>query len=385
MHCILLLGGIVVLHTDVPTRGQIGRLLEARDPYSVSIYVPTDPVSDGSAERIAFGNLVSDGLGQLAERQIPRADLEELREALEDLGEDEEFWAAQARSLAVFASPGSLLTFRLANRLQAMVEVSDRFHVKPLLRVQTFPQVAFVLALAQGSCRLIEVEPDIPAETVRVPDLPKDVASASGKSSISDKAPVRRIQGREGQKIRMRIYARHVDQALRPLLSGMSVPLVLAAAEPMASIYRSVNSYPHLADTIIDGNPETTTDAALAARAREVLDGVYAAELAGVRDRYAVRAHSGRGTSDVAEIARAATFGLIDTLMVDIDAALPGTVDETSGVVNPAQAGAGSYGVVDELARRAWLADGRVLAVRGEDIPGGGPAAAILRYAPFGS
>jgi release factor family 11 len=375
----------VVLHTDVPTRAQIGRLLEARDPYSVSIYVPTDPVSDGSAERIAFGNLATEALNQLGELEVPRAQLEELREALEDLREEEEFWAAQARSLATFATPDSLVTFRLANRLSEMVEVSDRFYVKPLLRVQTFPQVAFVLALAQGSCRLVEVEPDMPASTVRVPDLPDDVASASRRSSISDRAPIRRIQGREGQKVRMRIYARKVDQALRPLLNGMQVPLVLAAAEPMASIYRSVNSYPHLADTVIAGNPEAATDAELAVRGREVLDELYATELAGVRDRYAVRANGGRGTSDVAEIARAATFGLVDVLMLDIDVAMTGTLDDTTGAVNAAPAGPDTYGILDEIARRVWHADGRVLAVRAEDIPGGGPAAAILRYAPFGS
>jgi release factor family 11 len=374
----------VVLHIDVPTRGQIGRLLESRVPHSVSIYVETDPVSDGSAERIAFGNLVSEGLGQLADEPMPRGDLGELREALEDLEDEEEFWAEQARSLAVFATPGSLVTFRLPHQLSSMVEVSDRFHVKPLLRAQTFPHVAFVLALAQGSARLIEVEPDMPAQEVKVPDLPKDVASASRRSSISDKAPIRRIQGREGQKIRMRKYARKVDQALRPLLNGLQVPLILAAAEPLATIYRSVNSYPHLAETVIAGNPEATSDAALAAGAREVLDDLYAADLAGVRERYEVAAPQGRGTRDVAEIARAATFGLVDTLLVDIDAAVTGTIDEDSGVVNPGDAGLKTYGVGDEIARRVWLTDGRVLAARAEDIPGGGPAAAVLRYAPFG-
>ncbi|HET6869303.1 MAG TPA: hypothetical protein VFH80_25560 [Solirubrobacteraceae bacterium] len=375
----------MVLHTDVPTHAQIGRLLESREPHSVSIYLETDPVSDGSAERIAFGNLVREGLGQLADEPMPRGELEELREALEELADEEDFWAEQARSLAVFATPGSLVTFRLPHRLSPMVEVSDRFHVKPLLRVQTFPHVGFVLALAQGSVRLIEVDPDMPAHEVKVPDLPKDVASASGRASISDKAPIRRIQGREGQKIRMRKYARQVDQALRPLLNGLQVPLVLAAAEPLATIYGSVNSYPHLAETVIAGNPETASDADLAALAREVLDNVYAAELAGVRERYEVAAHQGRGTSDVAEIARAATFGLIDTLMVDIDAALTGTVDEATGAVNPAEPGLGTYGVGDEIARRVWLTDGRVLAVRAEDIPSGGPAAAILRYSPFGA
>jgi hypothetical protein len=36
--------------------------------------------------------------------------------------------------------------------------------------------------------------------------------------------------------------------------------------------------------------------------------------------------------------------------------------------------------VVDEIARRVWRTGGTVLAVRREDVPGGGPAAAILRY-----
>jgi hypothetical protein len=39
-----------------------------------------------------------------------------------------------------------------------------------------------------------------------------------------------------------------------------------------------------------------------------------------------------------------------------------------------------NYGVVDEIARRVIGHGGRVLALRREDIPGGGTAAAILRY-----
>jgi hypothetical protein len=42
---------------------------------------------------------------------------------------------------------------------------------------------------------------------------------------------------------------------------------------------------------------------------------------------------------------------------------------------------AASYGVVDEITRRALLSGSRALAVRGDDVPGGGPVAAILRYA----
>jgi hypothetical protein len=69
------------------------------------------------------------------------------RESLDDLADDDEFWAEQAHSLAVFATPELLRTYRLPNRLENAVEVADRFYVKPLLRAVTFPQAGFVLAL----------------------------------------------------------------------------------------------------------------------------------------------------------------------------------------------------------------------------------------------
>src|SRR5947208_14236686 len=63
-----------------------------------------------------------------------------------------------------------------------------------------------------------------------------------------------------------------VDQALRPFLNGLEVPLILAATEPIDSIYRSVSTYPHPLAQSISGNPETVSDAEPAANPRVVLD-----------------------------------------------------------------------------------------------------------------
>jgi hypothetical protein len=304
-----------------------------------------------------------------------------MQEETADLVDDDTFWRYQARSLATFATPESLVTFRLPNRLVSNVEVSDRFFVKPLLRAVTFPQMALVLALAQGSVRVIEVTADAGPWEVRIDDLPTDVASAVGKSSITDRSASGRIQGSEGQKVRMRQYARSIEQALRPILAGADVPLILAASDPIDSIYRSVNSYPGLVATTIPGNPEATIDTDLAARARTVLDELYASELDELREIWDHRTGQGRTLTDVADIARAATFGAVDTVLVDIDTIVPGTVDEDTGAVRFAPESPTSYGVLDEIARRVWLNSGRVLAVRQDDIPGKQGVAAILRYA----
>ena len=369
------------MHTDIPTRADLERLLAVRDPACVSIYVPTTPEERGERDRIAFKNLAGEAVEQLGSVELARGALDELREALDAIADDPEFWTRQAHSLAVFATPSGAQTFQVANRLSPTVEVSDRFHVKPLLRSATFPQAAFVLALSQNGARLVEVSPDDPAGAVRVPDMPEDAASAVGKATITDRTGDRRVQGSEGQKVRMSQYARQVDGALRHVLSGLELPLILAATEPLASIFRSLCTYPHLAGVGIAGNPDETTDAELAEAARGVLDGLYADELAALHDLYGQRVSQGRATDDLAAIARAATLGAVDTAFVDIDEAVPGFVDDEDGALTlDATGDAVNYGVVDEIARRVLLTRGRVLAVRRDDIPGSGPAAAILRY-----
>jgi hypothetical protein len=245
----------------------------------------------------------------------------------------------------------------------------------------TFPQTAFVLALAEGSVRLLEVTPDLPTFEVRVPDLPSDAADAVDKASIADRSPARRLQGDEGRKTLVLSYARAVDRALRAVLGGRDIPLILAASEPIDAIFRSVNSYPHLAERSLPGSPEASTDAELGEAAREILDGLYASQLRELTDRFEQRSAGGRTAIEINDLGRAATFGAVDTLFVDIDAQLSGTIDEESGVVSLDDTGrTGDYGVIDELCRRVILAGGTVIAARAVDVPGGGPAAAILRY-----
>lgn len=372
----------MTLYTDIPTRSEIDALWRVDAPATVSIYLATTPESSGEAERIAYRNGVRDALAQL--NDVGKEDLGGLADQLSVLEDDGsvEFWRHQARSLAVFATPTSLRSFRLPNRLTPAVVGGPRLFVKPLMRAVTFPQTAFVLALAQGSVRLLETVPDAPARVVRVPDMPTDVASAAGKSSIKDRAPTRRVQGAEGQKLRMAQFSRQVDSALREVLPGQGVPLVLAATEPLDSIFRAHCRYPDLVPHSVSGNPGGAGDDELVANARAVLDSWYADRLEEEKRTFADRSQQGRTSIDVAELARFATLGAVDTLFVDIDASVGGEVDESGEVTFAARGPGGSGGVVDEIARRAWFSGARLLAVRREDVPGGGDVAGVLRYAP---
>ena len=371
-----------MLFVDIPTRSEIGALAGSRKDACVSIYVETTPLTQKiDRNQTEFRNLARKALEQLAEDGLDKRRHADLNEALEDLAEDDDFWRLQANSLAVFATPDGVRSFRLANDLAPTVQVSDRFHITPLLRAVTFAHTAFVLALSENDVRLVEISPDLPPVSVRVDDLPRNAANAVGTASVNSRSASGRIQGSEGQNVRLRQYARQVDSALRPVLSGRDTPLILAATGRLAPLYHSVNSYPDLLEKDISDSPDRLSDEDIAAAARPILDDHYARRLDQLAERYHASVGGGLAISDASDAARAATFGAVDTLIVDMDAVLPGSVDEESGVIDLAgEESAGSYDILDEIARRTLAGSGRVLAVRKEDLPAGDQLAAILRY-----
>ena len=372
-----------MLHVDVPTLPEFKALSGLRADACVSIYLKTTPLSqEAGASRIELGNLAKQAREQLEASGFDKKRLAALMEHFDDLIDDDEFWRLQANSLAVLATPDTLRTFRLPNTLVPMVEVSGRFHLKPLLRSITFPHSAFVLALSENAVRLVEVYAELPPSTIKVEGLPRDAASAVGKSTLNDRSPSGRIHGSEGQNVRFRQYARQVDAAMRPVLAGRATPLILAGTGRLPSVYRSVNSYSGLLDDGIETSPDKMSAAELADAARPILDAAYEAEISRIRALFDERAGAGRATSDISDAARAATHGAIEALLVDIDTVMPGTVDETSGAISFADGpDAGTYGIVDEIAARALTSGARVLGVRKGDLPGEGALAAILRYA----
>jgi len=371
-----------MLYVDIPTRTEFTSLSGARSDACVSIYLKTTPVTqEVGTSRIEFGNLIREAQSQLQDANFDKRRLAGLLDSLNDLLDDDEFWRFQANSLAVFATPDTIRAYRLANDLTSMVQVSDRFHMKPLLRAVTFPHSAFILALSENAVRLVEMHADLPPEAVKVPDMPRDAASSVGKSTLNDRSFSGRIHGSEGQNVRFQQYIRQVDAALRQVLSGREIPLVLAATGRLASIFMQTCSYPHLLKDTIADSPDRFSEAELASKARPILDEAYASEIAEIHSLFDRRASERRATTDIADAARAATFGGVHKLLIDIDSTIPGFVDDETGAVTfVEQDDAKAYGIVDEIAARALASGARVMGVRRDDIPGGKELAAILRY-----
>jgi len=343
-----------MLHIDLPTRAQIDQLARYRGRPALSIFLRTTPITqEAQADRIELKNLLKTAAEQMRSGNVDKRAIADIEAEVQQVIDDDSFWATQAHSLAVFAALDRFATFRLPNKLANAVEVSDRFHLSPLIRAVTFPHEAFILAIGVGSARLIELTADLPAETVSTPDMPKDFYQALRRRSRLEKGAMRGPEAMSDSAMLDR-YARAVDRGLRPVLAGQEAPLIVAATEPMASTFRRVSSYPNTASEVIGGSADEAPDHALAAEARKILDKIYADEIAAFKMLYATRAGQGRATSDLSQAARAATFGAVDTLMVDMDASVSGVVDEETGALSlDREPDALNYSVLDEIARRA--------------------------------
>lgn len=369
-------------YVDMPNAEEIGALNSVRSEACISIYLPTTPVSrETEQSRINLSNLVKKAVTQLEAAGFDKKQIAPLQQQFADLLADDEFWNYQANSLAILATPESLRTYRMASKLNAIVEVSDRFHLKPLLRAITFPHAAHVLALSENAVRLIAVSADLPARLVEVPNMPTDAASAGGKATNKDYSGTGHRHGSQGDSFYLTRFIRKLDAALRPVLAGSDLPLILATTKPLEALFRSISVIPALSSTI-SGNPEHLSESDLASAARPVLDAHYAEQVKAFHQLFEERAGKNRTTTDISDAARLATFGGIDRLLVDIDCVLDGSIDDETGAVSFSAEGgdAVNYDIVDEITGRALRSGAKVMAVRAADIPGGQSLAVISRY-----
>jgi hypothetical protein len=390
-----------MLHIDIPTLAEFKALTQIRGQACISLYLPTSHLgTDAKFNRTAFKDLAKEALSQLKEAGTDKKKVSVFEERFEQLAgpeqdvqdEDkirklqrakpdpiEQFWHYQGSGLAVLATPDMMRTFRLPDRPKRLAEVADRLHLTPLMRVMTSPHDVFVLALAEESVRLIRAFTNFPPQRIQVPDLPSSAEEATRRPSFHVRAPRRRLQKLEGEKVLLHQYARKVERATHAVFAGQNAPLVLAAAEPLASMFRSLNTYPRLADEMIAGNPDLT-DAELEDAAIPILDRLYARELKAVLALYD-ELKPRRATIDVSYAAHAATAGAIDQLLVDLDAVVPGLVSDIDGSVTySASDDAETCSVVDEVARRALYTGARVMGARKNELPDHAPLTAILRY-----
>src|SRR3712207_1024866 len=120
------------------------------------------------------------------------------------------------------------------------------------------------------------------------------------------------------RKTRALQHFRGIDRALRQVFEGGDqAPLVLAGVRYLQALYRAVNTYPHLLEHGIDGNPELMDREELHRRARALAEPQMRRGASDAIKRYHDLRGTGRTVSDPEEVLRAAAEGQVETLLVN--------------------------------------------------------------------
>jgi hypothetical protein len=176
-------------------------------------------------------------------------------------------------------------------------------------------------------------------------------------------------------------YFQQVDQGLREILREERGPLILAGVDYLFPIYREANSYSHLMNTGIAGNPEGWKAEELHAQAWKIVESHFLKAQEDVLAQYEQLKGSGRTSNDLKAIVQGAYEGMIDTLFVAAGIQRWGCYDSGMRTVHlHPHAEPGDEDLIDFAAVHTIFNRGTVYPMKPEDVPDRGAVAGIFRY-----
>lgn len=369
-------------------------LFERRgDGPNVTIYAPTHRTHpDTDQDPIRFRNLLDEARGALASEGVRTPDIETILRPGAELLEDADFWNHQRDGLAVFLANGWWRVHRLSTPVPELATVGPRFHVKPLLPLLAAGSHFYVLTISQNHVGLFRGSRDV-LDPIEMPEAPASMAEALKYDDLEKEAqfhmagggaPIVHGHGSGGEvdKVLIERFLRAVDDGLWPVVRDDDAPLVLAGVAYEQAIFRSVTRYRHVLDEGIDGNPEGLDLRDLHERAWSIVQPLFERDHHQAAERFTAAVGRGEPVAvEAADVARMASEGRIDTLFVPLGERCWGTVNPTTlEVTVDGEEGIDSVDLFDHAAVHTLTASGTVYAVAPEDVPGDGPAAALLRF-----
>jgi len=363
----------------------------------VSIFMPTHRAGvETSQNPIKLTNLLKQADRQLQELGVRGAEARELLGQVDELVKDPFFWRKQADGLAVFISPEIFRTYQLPLIPDELVVVTNRFHLKPLLRLFSVDGRFYILALSQKDVRLFQCTRYGISE-VSLNNTPRSIAEALKYDDLSNKQQFHtRVAGHSGNtdsmfrghgtgvddpKIDILRYFLKINDGVRNVLKDDQAPLILAAVDYLLPLYREANTHTNLLEEGITGNPDGLSPQELHKQAWPLVEPYFRKVQETAGSKLMDFTGTGLSSNDIEEIIAAAYFGRIDTLFVATGLHRWGLfAPEINTVQIHEQPEPGDEDLLDYAALQTYLHRGAVYTVKPEEIPGEGPAAALFRY-----
>jgi hypothetical protein len=382
------------------SRTELEELVTREEEWCVSIFMPTHRAgAEIQQDPIKLKNLLSKAEEKLIQAGMRRPDAAALLEPAYDLVPQHNFWEHQSDGLALFVSPSLIRAYRLPLNLKDLVVLANRFHLKPLLPLLTADGRFYVLALSQNEIRLLQGTP------YSIGELDLDHIPDSLAEALKWDDPERRLQWHTGTRVevggqravfhghgvataddpkdRILRYFHRIDEGISEIIAGDTAPLVLAGVDYLIPIYQEANSYPHLMEEHVPGNPEEMSGQELHQQAWSIMQPHFQQDLEEAKDRYLHLSGSGNeaASDKIEEIVPAARHGRVEFLFVQRDREEWGSFDaETNAVHRHEEPQPTDEDLLDLAAVQTFLNSGTVYVLDPSQLPDEAPLAAVFRY-----
>lgn len=385
---------------DLLRREDLQELASVKNGPCASIYMPTHRMgAETRQDPIRLKNLLKEAEQQLELAGVRSVEAREILLPVQELIDNFDFWQHQSDGLALFAARDRFRTCRVPISFREFVRVTGRFHLKPLLPLFTADGPFYVLAISGNQVRMLHCsrfgahERELPASVPKSRAEALKYVDAEAQLQFHTRTPQGHGMrggmffgtgagaGDEETKQRIKEYFLAIARGLHEILHDDRTPMVFAGVDYLFPIYREVNSYPHLLDTSITGNPDELSDKELHERAWEVVEPHFRTIQREAAGAYPEAASAARASNEVRDVAPAAFQGRVDTLFVAVGQQSWGTFDEaTQSVHLDGEPKPDNVDLLDFAAIQTLRHGGKVYAVNPAEVPGGTLLAALYRY-----
>ncbi len=378
------------------SKDELKSLMAKQEGFCISIFMPIYRVgAPAQQNQIRLRNMLRIAEEKLLAGGCRPQEAKILLEPIQGLIGNVIFWKHQSDGLAIFLSSSTFSYYCLPVNFDELIVVADRFHIKPLLQVLSGDNRFYVLTLSQNEIHLFEgTKQDL--REIEIDTVPRSLAEALQYDELEKQVRFHRGAQRGGERSSMISghgadlddnkenilkYFRQIDKGLRDFMRDEKIPLVLAGVDYLFPIYKEVNTYTHLMNEGITGNPKGMSMEHLHKQAWSVIDPYFQKDENDAIAQYRQSSGTGLTSKDIREIIPAAYHGRVGLLFIlkgyqQWGIFAPGN-DE---VLLHEKLEAGSEGLADLAATQTLLNGGAVFILPPEKMPDESPLAGVFRY-----
>jgi hypothetical protein len=344
------------------------RRLASAAPPCISIVLVEQEARDA---RIAFKDSLAKVRGML-ETRVPKHDIASLLDPIESAANHLIDSSKQPATFIFLRSPDVCEVFRTHYLVgQPIARVGESFQFGALLALANKQLEFYILSLKLNDTRIFKCTDEL-CEPARFPKNAGTEAAdfVPGASQASLRAEP--VHDREHAEDHLGHFYREVDRDVNALLKDSHPPLVVVGVEHEVALFHRLTTYPACVKPGIHGLAGHLGKNEMYKQALELVRSVTIGPALQALGRFDKQTGTGHASSNVHEIADAASKGRVEHLFLLENGAVPGETDAGAELRNTAAVQTLRHG-------------GEVQALPVAGMPAGGPICAVFRYAAEGS